>query len=323
MCTEAMKGETGSMSTDTFKKIGAVLIAIIAVFAVVIFITTDRVLPFVLFLLACVALAVFLFLLPDGLLSEVIFTQRLLIGRMLCVFFALSALLAAGLLYQPQTNTEGGGVFASAARRTQDVAKHDVTPTPKAIMQTAVPRTAAPTAAPTATAEPTLEAPVEIVYSAAVMEAYNTGKDLYDEGRYEEAYVLLLKAAKAGHSNAQLYAGKSLQEEIKVDDDAKPAAYWYALSAVQNNDAAQYELGRCYFSGDGVERNFDKAFQWFSEAAERDNANGLLWVGYCYHHGISVAQNYDLALQYYQAAKDRGHTYAQHRIDELMADWNK
>ena len=310
------------MSTETFKKIGAVLIAIIAVVAVIIFITTERVFPLVLFLLSCVALAVFLFMLPDGQFKVAIFSQRFLVARMICVFVALSALLAAGLLYQPQANTEGGGVFASAARRTQDAGKNDVTPTPKAAAQTLAPQTAAPTAAPIA-AEPTLEAPVEIMYSAAVMEAYNTGKDLYDEGRYEEAYVLLLKAAKAGHSNAQLYAGKSLQEEIKVDDDAKPAAYWYALSAVQNNDAAQYELGRCYFSGDGVERNFDKAFQWFSEAATRDNANGLLWVGYCYHHGISIEQNYDLALQYYQAAKDRGHTYAQHRIDELMTDWNK
>ena len=307
------------MSTETFKKIGAVLIVILAVLAGILFIRTDRVLPLVMLLLACVSLAVFLVLVPHGKLGDVIFSQRFLIGRMLCLVAALSAMLVAGLAYQPQTNTVGSHVLASVGRPKQDAKKTEVTPTPTL----AAPTTAPKTAAQTATAEPTPAAPVEIVYSAAVMAAYNEAADLYDEGRFEEAYPLFLKAAEAGHSNAQLYAGKCLQEEIDVDDDAKPAAYWYALSAAQNNDAAQYELGRCYFSGDGVERNFDKAFEWFMKAAERDNANGQLWVGYCYHHGISVEQNYDLALQYYQAAKANGHTYAQHRIDELMADWNK
>ena len=306
------------MSTDTFKKIGAVLIVIIAVLAVVIFLQTGRVLPLVMLLLSCVALAGFLVLVPQGVLKDVIFTQRFLVGRMLCVFFALSALLAAGLLYQPQTNTMGGA-FASAARRKQDAEKNDNSPA-QALPTTTL---AAETAAPMVTAEPTPVAPVDITYSAAVMEAYNEAADLYDDGHFSEAYPLFLKAAEAGHSNAQLYAGKCLQEKIDVDDDAEPAAYWFALSAAQNNDAAQYELGRCYYSGDGVERNFDKAFQWFSEAATRDNANGMLWVGYCYHLGISVEQNYDLALQYYQKAKELGHTYAQHRIDELMADWNQ
>ncbi|MEA4869880.1 MAG: tetratricopeptide repeat protein [Christensenella sp.] len=107
-----------------------------------------------------------------------------------------------------------------------------------------------------------------------------------------------------------------------MDDGAMPAAYWFGLLANQGNDAAEYELGRCYYAGDGVERDVDKAFEWFVQAAQRDNANGMLWVGYFYHHGISVEQDYDMALQYYQAAKDHGHTYAQRRIDELLAERN-
>ena len=293
------------MITNQTKQTASIAIVVFCALVIFVFSKANPLPIFGLMLLSTIALIAFVLLLPNGDLKESIYSQKNLILRVVCLLVGFGAIVGALLVYQAK---EGGASSTAVIENTPAIASEA-----PAVEITNTPMTEEPTPAPT----------VEVVFSAAVMEAYNEAADLYDEGHYEEAYPLFLKAAEAGHSNAQLYAGKCLQEEIDVDDDAMPAAYWYGLSAKQNNDAAQYELGRCYFSGDGVERNFDTAFQWFSEAAERDNANGQLWVGYCYHHGISVAQNYELALQYYQAAKDRGHTYAQHRIDELMADWNQ
>ena len=293
------------MITNQTKQTASIAIVVFCALVLFVFSKANPLPIFGLMLLSTIALITFVMLLPNGDWKESIYAQKNLILRVVCLLVGLGAIVGALLVYQTK---EGGATDTATLENTPAIASEA-----PAVEITNAPPTEEPTPAPT----------VEIVFSAAVMEAYSEGKDLYDEGKYEKAYPLLLKAAKAGHSNAQLYTGKSLQEDIDVDDDAMPAAYWYGLSAAQNNDAAQYELGRCYYSGDGVERNFDTAFQWFSEAASRDNSNGLLWVGYCYHHGISVRQDYDMALQYYRAAKERGHTYAQHRIDELMTDMNQ
>lgn len=187
------------------------------------------------------------------------------------------------------------------------------TPTPE--------HTPTPTPEPTPTPSP-IPTPTPMSKDE-MMRLYNLGKTYYQEENYEQAYECFFKAGKAGHTNSQLYAGKCLKEDETIDGQGMSAFDWFTLSAQQNNDEAQYELGLCYLKANGPDIDYDLAFKWFSEAASRDNANGLLWVGYCYHHGISVKQDYDMALQYYRAAKEHGHTYAQHRIDELMADMNQ
>lgn len=299
------KGAATKMITNPVKKTVSIAVVAFSALVILVFSKANPLPIFGLMLLATIALVTFVFLLPNESWKQALVSSKNLFLRLLCLIVGIGAIAGALVVYQAKT----GGASDTAILENTPAATSEAS----AIEETIAPPTSAPTPAPT----------VEIVFSAAVMEAYNEGQDLYDEGHFDEAYPLFLKAAKAGHSNAQLYAGKCLQEDIDVDDDAMPAAYWYGLSAKQGNDAAQYELGRCYYSGDGVERNFDTAFEWFSEAASHDNANGLLWVGYCYHHGISVAQNYDLAMQYYLAAKENGHTYAQHRIDELLVDMNQ
>jgi hypothetical protein len=53
----------------------------------------------------------------------------------------------------------------------------------------------------------------------------------------------------------------------------KQAAKQYTKEAEEGDVWAQYDLGRCYANGEGVEKDMKKAVYWFTKAAEQGNAN--------------------------------------------------
>ena len=53
------------------------------------------------------------------------------------------------------------------------------------------------------------------------------------------------------------------------------AIYWYARSAAQSYDRAQYNLGVCYEKGQGVESNIDMAAAMYTAAAAQGNQKAL------------------------------------------------
>ena len=48
---------------------------------------------------------------------------------------------------------------------------------------------------------------------------------------------------------------------------------WYRKAAEQGNDDAQYELGRAYYYGNGVEEDDAEAVKWYKKAAEQGNSD--------------------------------------------------
>ena len=47
------------------------------------------------------------------------------------------------------------------------------------------------------------------------------------------------------------------------------AARWYRKAAEQGHANAQYELGWCYFLGQGVKENREEAKKWWKKAADQ------------------------------------------------------
>ena len=48
----------------------------------------------------------------------------------------------------------------------------------------------------------------------------------------------------------------------------EPAKGYYE-AAMQGDAEAQYQLGNCYYNGDGVRKDFSAAADWYREAAEQ------------------------------------------------------
>ena len=68
---------------------------------------------------------------------------------------------------------------------------------------------------------------------------------------------------------------RNLARQFFAHDDARSVFNIMRILALKDDRSAQLDVGRFYFGGDGVERNYEKAYWWFSEAAEKGSVNAL------------------------------------------------
>lgn len=62
-----------------------------------------------------------------------------------------------------------------------------------------------------------------------------------------------------------------------VDRDTEKAAEWYKKSAENGNRNAQYQLGRRYYFGNGVNEKKTEAVKWYQKAAEQNHAEAPIY----------------------------------------------
>ena len=87
------------------------------------------------------------------------------------------------------------------------------------------------------------------------------------------------------------------------------------LLAEQGEADAQYNLGDCYYNGNGVEQSYSKAAKWYRLAAEQGHAKAQYNLGVCYAFGDGVEQSYTEAVKWYKKAAEQGHEYAKKELD--------
>lgn len=164
--------------------------------------------------------------------------------------------------------------------------------------------------------------------SEEVDEAYEAGKALFFDDKYEEAVPLLLKAAKRGHEYA-MYALGWCWEEIwnNVDDSGDDALIhafeWYLKAAIGGNGMGCYKVGDAYYYGRvpneegtvGFESDYAAAAYWFHEGVifhDSDSANFLAGM---YLDGEGVEKDEAKAFELYQKALE-------FNSDNPMAQYN-
>lgn len=99
----------------------------------------------------------------------------------------------------------------------------------------------------------------------------NTGKIRYTLNPYDQLSGPRLEWESAqGDSRSQLFLGCCFEiGEGGLEPDHNQAAHWWDRSAEQGNVHACCNIGRCYWSGHGVERDLVKAVEWFDKAIAR------------------------------------------------------
>lgn len=103
----------------------------------------------------------------------------------------------------------------------------------------------------------------------------------------------------------------SLKVEKQVESDAEKK---YKKAAEQGDAEAQYNLGRCYYDGDGVTQNYKMAIQWFKKAAEQGHATAQNSLGICYYNGEGVKPDPQEAVKWYRKAAEQGYAEAQSNL---------
>ena len=105
-----------------------------------------------------------------------------------------------------------------------------------------------------------------------------------------------------------------------VKADLKPKVEtleWYLDAAKKNDPAAQYELGKRYLQGIGVQKNTLQGFYWLKHAANGNHREAQFQLAKLYQKGDGVVQNDFEALTYYKQAAQNGHATAQYELGLL------
>ena len=69
-------------------------------------------------------------------------------------------------------------------------------------------------------------------------------------------------------------------------------------------------VGRSYFYGCRVDRDYDKAFLECRSSADAGDASGRNMLGLCYENGNRVKMDLEKAFQWYQKSAEAGNSNA-------------
>ena len=93
--------------------------------------------------------------------------------------------------------------------------------------------------------------------------------------RYDEAFLLDLKAAKAGDVRAQTHLGWYYENGLGTDANPDKAFEWYSRAASQGHADAQYCLGVCHEEGIGTPINADESLRLYRLAAAQEQVDAI------------------------------------------------
>ena len=147
-------------------------------------------------------------------------------------------------------------------------------------------------------------------------ELENQAYQLVEEGKYEEALQLRLKAGELGNAVALSNLGWHYEYGKGVEPDAQKAFSYYKKSAELGFDFAQRKTGICYEDGFGVEPDTTEALNWYLKAAEQGHAESQYAVGICYLNGLGVDENASEAVKWFRKSAEQGFDQAQKALGE-------
>ncbi len=115
------------------------------------------------------------------------------------------------------------------------------------------------------------------VYSKDIQSA----RDLFEQGKFTRVHDLMLPLAKKGDADAQCLMALLAQRGLGgMKRDFTGANDWLRLAAQKNHAGAQFELGKAYDEGIGVEPDYKEAVRWYRLAAEQGHASAELAMSY-------------------------------------------
>jgi len=177
---------------------------------------------------------------------------------------------------------------------------------------------------------------------------------LYNEQKYEEAFVAYEKLAYEGNADAQTSLGYMYQTGQAVPKNEAKAIEWYEKAITQEQpyalfnmalmyansselieqdiekahelflraavagvDLAQYEVALMFEQGAGCTQNYSEAAFWYEEAAKRGHMEAFNNLGVLYKEGRGVHQNFQRAFVCFSRAAEKGLPAAQYNLGLL------
>lgn len=116
------------------------------------------------------------------------------------------------------------------------------------------------------------------------------------------------KAIEQGYFLSEFNLGDCYYNGDGVEQDLTLAAKWFEKAAERGHKSAQNSIGKCYYFGEGVEENNEKAVYWCKKAAESGIAESCDVLAECYASGYGVKQDYQKSFEWRQKGAELGST---------------
>ncbi|MCF8467344.1 MAG: ABC transporter substrate-binding protein [Sneathiella sp.] len=175
---------------------------------------------------------------------------------------------------------------------------------------------------------------------------FETGQELYEEGRFYEAFNIWQPLAMAGDAKAQFNLSVLYAQGRGIEPDTTRAEYWnnkalkagyppalhnhaLTLLAAKENAAAidllhraagqafvpsEYTLGQIYSYGIGVTEDPAQAFKYVDMAAKAGFAAAQYNLGKFYRDGYGVGADDTMSIDWFEKAALQGHAKAQDKL---------
>ncbi|MBL4616190.1 MAG: sel1 repeat family protein [Robiginitomaculum sp.] len=147
--------------------------------------------------------------------------------------------------------------------------------------------------------------------------ALDQGVELYNQGKFNEAFVIFSSRAEAGNAAAQYNLGVMYDNGFGVEQSDAKAIEWYQRSADQGYAAAYNNLGVLYLNGQGVRQSNRKSFSLIEKSAELGFSEAQYNLGIFYLNSIGVRKSREKAIYWYQKAATQGDDDAVEQLRKL------
>lgn len=85
----------------------------------------------------------------------------------------------------------------------------------------------------------------------------------------------------------------------------------YRRFYAESHADVQFNLGVCYYNGDGVPKDYAEAVKWWHKAAEQNHSGAQTFLAGCYGSGYGVPKNEAEAIRWWRKAAEQNHRDAQ------------
>jgi len=125
----------------------------------------------------------------------------------------------------------------------------------------------------------------------------------------------IIEKANLGDANAMCdLAMLHYKGEEGYTQNYNTAFIWWRMAANLGLARGQFNLGLCYYNGDGVQKDFSQAVFFYERAAAQGLAAAQCNLGLCYYNGEGVPQSNLTAKQLWGRAAAQGNEDARRNL---------
>ena len=132
-----------------------------------------------------------------------------------------------------------------------------------------------------------------------------------------EKYQEVLNKAKTGDVNAQMKLGLLYYSGVGLEKNYQSALHWFKIAAEKGHPGANYMLGKIFLSGIGVKTDIPLAVQYLEKASENGDSSAQAILGQLYYEGTGIEKDYEKAAFFFRKSAENKNANGQFGLANL------